>query len=175
MTRMFRSILVPHDFSDSATFALRAAADLAASHRGRLTVLHVLGPFYTGPGYPSSIAIAWTPSKELVAELQTQLQALVARTLGKRAKAVDCRVVTGDPLRCILAAARRADCIVMATVGRTGLAHVLIGSVAEKVVRHAPVPVITIRPPVRTRRRDGHGGQRPRSPVRRSSAPGRAG
>jgi nucleotide-binding universal stress UspA family protein len=52
----------------------------------------------------------------------------------------------GNPLQCILAAARDVDSIVMATVGRTGLAHFLIGSVAEKVVRHSPVPVLTIRP-----------------------------
>jgi len=52
---------------------------------------------------------------------------------------------------CILAAARGADSIIMATHGRTGLDHILIGSIAEKVVRHSPVPVLTIRPTVQAK------------------------
>jgi len=63
-------------------------------------------------------------------------------------------VVLGDPLQRILAAARDADSIVIATAGRTGLSHLLIGSV-EKVVRHASVPVLTIRPPAKRRTRTG--------------------
>lgn len=58
------------------------AHDVAKGNRGRLIVLHVLAPFYTGPEFPSEDAIAWTPSKDLLAELQTRLQALVARTPG---------------------------------------------------------------------------------------------
>jgi nucleotide-binding universal stress UspA family protein len=60
-------------------------------------------------------------------------------------------VVLGHPVERILDAARRADTIVMATAGRSGLAHLVIGSVAERVVRHAPVPVLTIRPAARRR------------------------
>ena len=55
------------------------------------------------------------------------------------------RVVIGVPLQQILTAARDADSIVMATMGRSGLVHALLGSVAEKVVRHAPIPVLTVR------------------------------
>ena len=58
-------------------------------------------------------------------------------------------VMVGPPAACILEAARKADTIVMGTLGRTGLPHLLLGSVAERVVRHAAVPVLT----VRTRRR----------------------
>jgi len=57
-----------------------------------------------------------------------------------------CRAVLGEPVQSILAAARRADTIVMATLGRTGLAHLVMGSIAERVVRHSPVPVLTVRP-----------------------------
>ncbi|TMB48311.1 MAG: universal stress protein [Deltaproteobacteria bacterium] len=74
---------------------------------------------------------------------------------GARAPRTRCRVVLGDPLQRILAAARDADSIVIATAGRTGLSHLLIGSVAEKVVRHAPVPVLTIRPPAKRRTSTG--------------------
>jgi nucleotide-binding universal stress UspA family protein len=146
---------------------LRAAADLAASDDGRLVVLHVLSPFYSGPAFPSEEEIAWVPPKELIARLQARLEALVAHVLGPRATDVECRVVRGDPLRRILSAARDADVIVMATSGRTGLAHVLIGSVAEKVVRHAPVPVLTIRADRGARRRGPKARLRGRRAARR--------
>ncbi len=57
------------------------------------------------------------------------------------------RVDVGDASQCILDAARRADVVVMSTSGRSGLKHLLIGSVAEKIVRHSTVPVLTIRVP----------------------------
>lgn len=146
MTRLFRRILVPHDFSDHASDALRMAADLAGTHRGRLTVLHVLGPFYSGTGFPTETEIAWVPPAELVNELQDHLTTLVRKVLRKRARGVTCRAVMGDPATAIVDAAPGYDSIVMATLGRTGLTHLVMGSVAEKVVRHSPVPVLTIRP-----------------------------
>ena len=159
MTRLFRRILVPHDFSEHATAALRVAAELAAPHRRRLTVLHVLAPFYTGSGFPTEVEIAWVPTPDLLAELQTHLERTVGKTLHGRMRGVECRAVVGDPASAIVAASRDCDTIVMATLGRTGLSHLLIGSVAEKVVRLSPVPVLTIRPAAarrvasRTRRR----------------------
>ena len=146
MTRLFRRILVPHDFSDHATAALRVAADLAAEHRGRITVVHALAPFYSGAAFPTQVEIAWVPSAELLSELRVRMAALVQKTLGSRARGVVCRTVMGDPATAIIDAAGGCDSIVMATLGRTGLAHLVMGSVAEKVVRHAPVPVLTIRP-----------------------------
>jgi nucleotide-binding universal stress UspA family protein len=165
---LFRRILVPHDFSEHATRALVVAADLARRTRGRLEVLHVLTPLYGGPGYPSQEAIAWTPDRERVAQLERRLALVVAAALPARgAPPVRVRVVRGEALTCILAAARRADAIVMATLGRTGLAHVLLGSVAEKVVRHAPIPVLTVR--ARTRAR----AARRRKPARKRISTGR--
>ena len=145
MTRLFRRILVPHDFSEDASRALRVAADLAAAHRGRLTVLHAIVPFYPVAGFPPAEELAWVPPPNLEDDTRAKLQALVRRILGRRKLRCECRVVIAEPYQAILAAAGRADSIVMATVGRTGLSHLLIGSVAEKVVRHAPVPVLTIR------------------------------
>jgi len=150
MADLFREILVPHDFSEPANYALGVAADLAARHGGGLLVLHVLAPFYTGVGFPSREEIAWVPPPELLASLRKRLEELVAKRVGGRGgPRVRCRVVMGDPLQCIVDAARGVDAIVMATTGRTGLAHLLVGSVAEKVVRHAPVPVLTVRAPAR--------------------------
>jgi universal stress protein A len=150
MTTRFRRILVPHDLSENATYALRVAAALAARHDARITVLHVLAPFYTGPGYPTQDEIAWTPPAEIAREREARLSVIVRKAVGAAAaKRVTCRAVTGEAVPTILAAAERADVIVMCTLGRTGLAHLLIGSVAEKVVRHAPVPVLTVRAPSR--------------------------
>src|SRR5262249_29563766 len=81
----------------------------------------------------------------VVPEQRKHLEALVARALRGEAPPYTCRVDVGDASQCILDAARRADSIVMSTAGRSGLSHLLIGSVAEKVVRHANVPVLTIR------------------------------
>ncbi|MEW6268722.1 MAG: universal stress protein, partial [Thermodesulfobacteriota bacterium] len=82
---------------------------------------------------------------------------------GRRVARVSCRVVVGEPMQAILDAARRADLIVMATTGRGALSHLLIGSVAEKVVRHAPVPVLTIGRKAAARLGRGRAGGRRRS------------
>lgn len=153
MATPFRRILVPHDFSETATYALRVAADLAERHGGRITVLHVLTPFYSGPGYPTQDEIAWTPPAEMARERERRLAALVRTALGRRARLVTCRAVLGEAVPAICDAAKRADVVVMTTLGRSGLAHMLIGSVAERVVRHAPVPVLTLRAPVARARR----------------------
>lgn len=153
MTTRFRRILVPHDFSDNATHALRLAADLAERHGGRITVLHVLTPFYSGPGYPTQEEIAWTPPAEMVRERERRLGNLVRDTLGPRAGRVTCRAVLGEAVPAILAAAKNADVLVIATLGRSGLARLLVGSVAEKVVRHASIPVLTVHAPVAVAKR----------------------
>jgi nucleotide-binding universal stress UspA family protein len=144
-SRMFRRILVPYDFSDHATRALEIAAGLGGPD-STLTVLHAVVPVYATVGVPGA-EMTWTPPPEMVGDLRHQLEQIVVRTVGRAIAArVRCRVVTADPLTAILGAARRADVIVMTTVGRTGLTHLLMGSVAEKVVRHATVPVLTIHP-----------------------------
>jgi nucleotide-binding universal stress UspA family protein len=149
---LFKRILVPHDFSSSASDALAVAAELAERHGGRVTVLHVLTPLYSGPGYPTRDEIAWTPPAEIAEDRRVRLERLVQERLGARSRKVECRVVAGEAVPAILAAAKSADVIVMATLGRTGLTHLLIGSVAEKVVRHAPIPVLTIRAAAARRR-----------------------
>lgn len=143
---LFRRILVPHDFSDAATHALRVARDLAAEHGGRLHVLHVVTPYQPVVQIPE--VAGWIADRDIVASAKRSLGELVRRELrGKKAPPARFEVELGDPATRIVAAAKGADAIVMSTEGRTGLSHLLIGSVAEKVVRHSPVPVLTIRPP----------------------------
>ena len=145
---LFRDVLVPHDFSPQATVALKAAAELARQHQGKLTVLHVVVLFYL----PADAPFGMAAPGDLIPEQRRELERLVTRTVGKDGPPVTVRVVIGDASQRIIDAARRADSVVMATSGRGGLAHFLIGSVAEKVVRHATVPVVTRRVPIRKRR-----------------------
>jgi nucleotide-binding universal stress UspA family protein len=159
---MFTRILVPHDFSAAATRALAVAAELATKHGGSMTVLHVLTPFYSGPGYPTQTEIAWSAPEQIAADRRTRLEGLVREQLGPRAPKVTCKVVTGEAAPAILTAAKSADVIVMSTLGRTGLPHLLIGSVAEKVVRHSPVPVLTIHGASPRRRKEPTHARRPR-------------
>ncbi|HWP66781.1 MAG TPA: universal stress protein [Candidatus Limnocylindria bacterium] len=140
---LFRRILVPHDFSHEADQALRLAAQLAASGGGRLDVLHVLEPYY-GPADLTYAAMV-PPPESLVPEQRRDLEERVHKVLGPKGPKAAVSVVVGHPATEIVRAAEKADAIVMATMGRTGLGHLLIGSVAEKVVRHATVPVLTIR------------------------------
>jgi nucleotide-binding universal stress UspA family protein len=140
MTTRFRRILVPHDFSESSDAALDVAADLAVSQRGRLIVLHVIEPFHPPPE-----VVTWLRETEQIGPQLKRLKEVVAAGVGRRGLAVECRVVVGYPLNAILEAAQDVDLIVMSTQGRTGLPHLLIGSVAERVVRHSTRPVLTVR------------------------------
>jgi nucleotide-binding universal stress UspA family protein len=147
-TTSFRRILVPHDFSVHATRALRVAADLAGP-RGRLLVLHVVHEEPPISELPIGPDATWKPPTAVVDQARRELVRIVQMAVRRGGPRADCRVALGDPLERILAAANEADVIVMATRGRSGLAHLLIGSVAEKVVRHSPIPVLTIRPAAR--------------------------
>jgi nucleotide-binding universal stress UspA family protein len=140
----FRTLLVPYDFSSHARRALKLAAMFAGSD-GNLRVLHVVADLPAG--------VERLARGRLLSVERQRLRRAIARTAATTGCRVDYRVVSGDPFQCIAAAARGADAIVMSTRGRTGLAHLVIGSVAEKTVRHAPVPVLTIRPPSPARRR----------------------
>jgi nucleotide-binding universal stress UspA family protein len=145
-SKLFRRILVPHDFSASADLALREAAALAAKSGGRIHVMHALD-WSQIPLHPPGVAM---PSPiTLAPQVQESLARLVRKRLGSVRVPVTISVAVGKPIACILDAARGADCIVMATHGRTGLLHAVMGSVAERVVRYSPIPVLTIRPPSR--------------------------
>jgi nucleotide-binding universal stress UspA family protein len=154
MQRLFRKVLVPYDFSSDAERALGVAIELARKDRGRVTVLHALPLLSRLIGVPPAVFAPAMVSAALPEEQRRRLEARVARVRrGRKSPPIACRVVVAEPLTAILDAATRSTAIVMGTLGLTGLAHVVIGSVAEKVVRHAPVPVLTIRAPTRRRRR----------------------
>ncbi len=140
MATLFRKILVPYDFSPSSVAALAVAVDLAVKYDGTLLVMHALPPIL--PTHGRTIL----PPADEIATVGAALAADVARAVKRRRlRRVRSWVMIGPPAGCILDASGKVDAIVMGTLGRTGLPHLLIGSVAERVVRHATVPVLTIR------------------------------
>ena len=176
MASLFRKILVPYDFSPAANAALETAVGLASEHGGTLVVLHAITPVYPATPFAAEEGIpAWVPPKTLIAEMRARLEATVTGVRKRRRlRGAVCRILVGEPYRCIIAAARDADSIVLGTLGRSGLSHLLIGSVAEKVVRHAPVPVLTVRAQGGRRTRRGGAASRATG-FRRSARAPRAG
>ena len=139
----------PNDFSEQATVALTTAGRLAKAHGGKLSVLYVLEPFY----WPADVPFGMPTLADLVPEQKRLLEQLVMKTLGRNRPPCTVRVEIGEAARRIINAGHGVDSIVMATSGRTGVARFLVGSVAERVVRHATVPVLTLRVPIKKRRR----------------------
>lgn len=144
MPRNIKTVLCPIDFSADAYNALDYAADFARQGNGRLILLHVVDNPLTemygprGATYYAEVDHAIEKSKEMLAE--------AARTHAADVP-YDLVVKHGNPYEEILklAAEQNADMIVMSTHGRTGPKRLVIGSVAEKVVRTAPCPVFTVR------------------------------
>jgi len=139
-----RQILVPVDFSECSKKALRYAVALAREHEAAVTLMHAVPTDYALGEY-GGINYA-TLEKELTASADRQLAALLVDEV-RGAVASDTLVRTGSPAATIAAVAKQlpADIVVIATHGRTGLRHFLLGSVAEHVVRSAPCPVLVVR------------------------------
>ena len=144
-----RKILCATDFSELSACALDYAVYLARRCEAELLCLHVVDDSYQ---YWLSMEIAAVPAgppvEELVAAAEEQLRKLLAEHVGGEMQAA-VRVLTGRPFVEIIRCARdeQADLIVMGTHGRGGLRQVLMGSVAEKVARKSPCPVLTVRDP----------------------------
>jgi nucleotide-binding universal stress UspA family protein len=138
-----RTILYPTDFSPHAACAFPMAFALARDYGARLIIAHV---FHSPAPAHSEMAALHPPPAELAEELKARLQEIRPPD---PAVPVEPRVCEGDPAREIIALARRtcADVIVMGTHGRTGLTRVLMGSVTEDLLRHAPCPVLTLKTP----------------------------
>jgi universal stress protein A len=142
-------ILLPTDFSEYSAAARKYACAFADQFHAELHVLHViqdLAPLVPEPG------AALAPPVDYLKELEQNAHAMLERTLDPNwsaGKSIVKVVRQGPPFLEITRYAKEAniDLIVLGTHGRSGLAHVLMGSVAEKVVRKAPCPVLTVRHP----------------------------
>ena len=137
--------LVPIDFSTYADQALDYAIRLAGTLNARLTLLHVIQPVPMA-GVDMGVTLPETYLQELEGEAQRSMEGALARVTaaGLTGERV---ILYGVPLQEIVntARARQVDLIIMGTHGRTGLLHVLLGSVAEQVVRLAPCSVLVVR------------------------------
>ncbi len=142
MPREFKTVLCPTDFSDASYHALEYALRFAQSADGQLIlthVVHVPAGDLGGEAYTLDF-------KEAQHKVEERLREVHSERLQGYAK---CEIVTviGDPAEEVtaLAKTRAADLIIMSTHGRSGLSHLVMGSVAEQILRHAPCPVFIVR------------------------------
>jgi nucleotide-binding universal stress UspA family protein len=141
-----KRIYCPVDFSPGSTQALRTAVRLAREREAELVVLHAwflpANTFALEYMYPEAVV------QHLTEDAQQGLDAARSQAMRLGAPRVTSRLAQGTPWQQVVDAARSdptCDLIVIGSHGRTGLSRVLLGSVAEMVVRHAPCPVLTVR------------------------------
>ena len=143
-----KRILVPTDFSDNSERAVRYAAELAEKFQSEVVLLHVVQDLaLILPDAVMPIPVATPDLNDMIASAKTGLANLVA-SLNLAHLNPKAEVRVGSPASEIVSVASdlKADLLCISTHGRTGLAHFLLGSVAEKIVRHALCPVLTVRP-----------------------------
>jgi len=147
--KTIRTILFPTDFSDASGYAWKYALLHAGKHKAKLVVVHVI---HRMPSDYQFLIVAMTPA-QIYDRLEDRAKRKLVR-LKKEAERVGLRCDTiirdGQPFVQIIRCARevRSDMIIIGSHGRTGLAQVLIGSVAEKVVRKAPCSILIVRHPL---------------------------
>ena len=152
----FKVILWPTDASAPSLKALQAAVDMAETYEAALHGLQVVNPVpllaEAGTGFAPTGTLPFNIplyEKELVGAARTRLEKTIAEEIPEKIIA-SAEVRVGEPHEVIIEFVREKDIdlIVMATHGRTGFRHLLLGSVAEKVIRNSPVPVLAV--PVET-------------------------
>jgi nucleotide-binding universal stress UspA family protein len=144
-----RRILVPIDYSDNSKAALAYAAELAVVFGASLDVVHV----WDRPTYVTDAVMVQRPGEghkpigELIREnAQHDMDEFIGGITLPSGVAAKTRLLSGDPAGTLVAELKKAehDLVVLSTHGRTGVAHLLLGSIAEKLVRLSPVPVLTV-------------------------------
>lgn len=146
---MIKNILVPIDFSDYSKSALKYAAQFAKQFNSKVFLIYVVEPMI----YPADFSMGQVaiPSSDidLTSRAEEELKKL-ASEIGTDLQ-VETIIKTGKPFVEIneTAGEKDIDLIIIATHGHTGVEHLLFGSTAEKVVRKAPCPVLTLREPIK--------------------------
>lgn len=147
---MISKILVPIDFSDYSKNALKYAAEFALNFKAKIYLIYVIEPVI----YPADFSIGQvtipTPDVDMNSRAQSELDSL-AKTFVESSIDVETIIKSGKPFVEIneTASEKDIDLIIIATHGHTGVEHLLFGSTAERVVRKAPCPVLTLREPVK--------------------------
>jgi len=148
--QQIKKILVPIDFSDYSKSALRYAVDFSKQFNAKLYVIYVVEPVI----YPADFSMGQIsfPSADidLNERAKVELQDLAKAEIGNQLQ-YEVIIKTGKPFVEINEAADELDIdlIIIATHGHTGVEHLLFGSTAEKVVRKAPCPVLSLREPIK--------------------------
>lgn len=139
------SLLVPVDFSSASNKAVAYAASLAEEFDAKITLLYVVEPVAL-PDFVQSFPLM-LEREELTTVCENKIKSLARKAGLDEARVEKVLVRHGKPYHEIVSAARtlKADMIVVATHGYSGLTHALLGSVAERVVQHAPCPVLVVR------------------------------
>lgn len=138
----WRGILVPVDFSKNARKALHFAIPLAAQSGARILLLHVIMPIV----YPAEMGVVVPDEKRTLIAARKHLAEISRKFVPETLRGkVEVRI--GQPAYEISEMARqlKVDLIVLTTHGYTGLTRILLGGTAERIVRHAPCPVLTVR------------------------------
>jgi len=144
---MYQTILVPTDFSEPAELAWKHAVELAKVHGSKLVLVYVVEPLLSHYGVVGLIPGVKEMEEEHDTQSRLKLKELIAETR-EGGMEVACHVLKGKPWQVVVDEAKKAgaDLVVMGTHGRTGIGHESIGSTAERVVQHAPCPVMVVRP-----------------------------
>jgi len=172
---LFRRILVPTDFSASADAALQYAQRLAREFHSDLHLLHVVAEPYAYPW--GSNEMSTLPMPDYLSQAQdsaTERLAKIAGAIGNQRGRVRATTKVGIPVEHILdyAAKHAIDLIVIGAHGGGVVGRVLLGSVAERIVRRSPRPVLTVHePPARARRKRARATSA-RAPVRKATTKG---
>jgi nucleotide-binding universal stress UspA family protein len=145
MAIKIEKILFPTDFSERAQHALMYALSLATEYKARLIILHVV-PRLNLP--PEMETMAEPIYDAMEKDAKAKIIKLIPKRFMEKIK-VENVIVRGIPFLEIIneAKKRKVDLITIATYGRTGLQHAILGSVTEKVVKKAPCPVLIVREP----------------------------
>jgi universal stress protein A len=142
-----KRMLVPTDFSPASDVAFAYALDMAARQQCTVHVLHVIDDASLATAYPDGFYVELPELRaKLLDEASRRLEAMTHACVARNVTASS-EVVVGRPTRAIVevATAKGTDLIVMGTHGRSGFAHLVLGSVAERIVRTAPCAVLTVR------------------------------
>lgn len=141
------TILYPTDFSKPSGYAFRLACSMARDHGAKVIIMHVAP---SPPTYVGGEMVVPLPPVDYKAQLWESFRKLQVTDPRAREVRIETRLAEGDPAYEIVAAAKEtaADLIVMGSHGRTGLGRLLLGSVAEVVLRKAPCPVLTVKAPL---------------------------
>lgn len=150
MELTIKKILVPIDFSDYSKSALRYSVNFAKSFNASITLIYVVEPIIYPPDFSMGQIAIPTINTEWDERAKEELDKL-AKTEIPAELQVKTMIKTGKPFVEIIETAKEenADLIIIATHGHTGVEHILFGSTAEKVVRKAPCPVLTLREPIK--------------------------